>query len=48
MKSKIIEEGENLHHLFVKGIDVWLSDDELKQLQYDMETYACLHGLDKI
>ena len=48
MKSKIIKEGENLHHLFIKGMDVWLTNEEISDLAYDLKTYALIHQIDKL
>lgn len=32
MTLRLINEGKDLHHLFVKQADVWLNDDELSAL----------------
>lgn len=46
-KARIISEGAGIHHLLVGGKDIWLGDDELLALGYEIEKYACLKGLGK-
>ena len=48
MKNKIIQEGKNLHHLFVKDKDIWLTSEELTDLAYRLRTYAAMKQIDRL
>lgn len=40
MKIKIIEEGENIHHLIVGDKDIWLTSEEVTDLAYRLKLYS--------
>lgn len=48
MEIRIIEEGDNLHHLFMGNKDIWLTTDALKDLSHKLEYYSVLKGLNKL